>query len=172
MTEKQKDYLLGSKFTVYTDNNPWVYTLEGQLGAAQICCLSEHALFNFHIKNWTGRSNKTADPLHHHQQTYDSSYSSFAESEEYNTVSYATICEDVTDIVSWVKLSIELMQELINWSTCSNNTSVTRDSVVLDNMVGILGKTMPDDMKGIQEEDPDISEVIMFVKAGRKPMTA
>ena len=34
--EKFKDYLLGSKFTVYTDNNPLVYIKSSKLGAAQI----------------------------------------------------------------------------------------------------------------------------------------
>ena len=34
--EKFKDYLLGSKFTVYTDNNPIVHIQNSKLGAAQI----------------------------------------------------------------------------------------------------------------------------------------
>ena len=34
--EKFKDYLLGSKFTVFTDNNPLVYVKTSKLGAAQI----------------------------------------------------------------------------------------------------------------------------------------
>ena len=33
--EKFKDYLLGSKFTVFTDNNPLVYVKTSKLGAAQ-----------------------------------------------------------------------------------------------------------------------------------------
>ena len=34
--KKFKDYLLGSKFTVYTDNNPLVYVKTSKLGMAQI----------------------------------------------------------------------------------------------------------------------------------------
>ena len=34
--EKFKGYLLGSKFTVFTDNNPLVYVNTSKLGAAQI----------------------------------------------------------------------------------------------------------------------------------------
>ena len=41
--EKFKDYLLGSKFTVYTDNNPLVYVKSSKLGAAQIRWLSKLA---------------------------------------------------------------------------------------------------------------------------------
>ena len=44
--DKFKDYLLGSRFTVYTDNNPLVYVKTSKLGAAQIRWLSELALFD------------------------------------------------------------------------------------------------------------------------------
>ena len=47
--EKFKDYLLDSKFTVYTDNNELVYVKTSKLGAAQIRWLSELALYDFNI---------------------------------------------------------------------------------------------------------------------------
>ena len=37
VTEKFRDYLLGSKFTVYTDNNPLAYKQTSKLSASQIC---------------------------------------------------------------------------------------------------------------------------------------
>ena len=61
--EKFKDYLLGSKFTVYTDNNPLVYVKTSKLGAAQIRWLSELALYDFDIIYRTGKSNLVADAL-------------------------------------------------------------------------------------------------------------
>ena len=57
VTEKFKDYLLGSQFTVYTDNNPLAYVKGSKLGVAQIRWLSELALFDFDIKC----SNQAAD---------------------------------------------------------------------------------------------------------------
>ena len=66
VTEKFKDYLLGSRFTVYTDNNPLAYVKGSKLGAAQIRWLSELALFDFDIKYRTGKSNQAADALSHH----------------------------------------------------------------------------------------------------------
>ena len=63
MCEKFKDYLLGSKFTVYTDNNPLVYVKTSKLGAAQIHWLSELALYDFDIMYRTGKSNLVADAL-------------------------------------------------------------------------------------------------------------
>ena len=45
--DKFKDYLLGSKFTVFTDNNPLCYIRSSKLGAAQICWLSKLVLYDF-----------------------------------------------------------------------------------------------------------------------------
>ena len=64
--EKFHDYLLGSKFHVYTDNSPLAYVRESRLGTAQIQWLSEVALFDFTIHYRTGRSNRAADALSRH----------------------------------------------------------------------------------------------------------
>ena len=61
--EKFKDYVLGSKFTVYMDNNPLVYVKTSKLGVAQIHWLSELALYDFDIVYRTGKSNLVADTL-------------------------------------------------------------------------------------------------------------
>ena len=57
VTEKFRDYLLGSKFTVYTDNNPLAYIQTSKVGSSQIHWLSELALFNFNIIYRSGKSN-------------------------------------------------------------------------------------------------------------------
>ena len=61
--EKFKDYLLGSKFTVFIDNNPLVYVKTSKLGTTQICWLSELALYDFDIVYQTGHRNLIADAL-------------------------------------------------------------------------------------------------------------
>ena len=63
MCEKFRDYLIGSKFTVLTDNNPLTYMCMFHLGAAQIHWLSDLALFDFEIKYRAGKSNQAADAL-------------------------------------------------------------------------------------------------------------
>ena len=54
VTEKFRDYFMGSKFTVYTDNNPLAYVQNSKLGASQVCWLSELALFDFNIVYGSG----------------------------------------------------------------------------------------------------------------------
>ena len=60
---KFKDYLLGSKFTVFTDNNPLCYIKSSKPGAAQIRWLSKLTLYDFDIIYRTGKSNLVADTL-------------------------------------------------------------------------------------------------------------
>ena len=98
VTEKFRDYLLGSKFTVYTDNNPLAYVKESKLGAAQIRWLSKLALFDFDIKYRSGKSNQAADALSHHPAT-DIEILSNTESDRYKTISYAVMCDDLSDVI-------------------------------------------------------------------------
>ena len=48
---------------VYMDNNPLVYVKTSKLGVAQICWLSELALYDFNIVYRTGKSNLVTDAL-------------------------------------------------------------------------------------------------------------
>ena len=65
---KFKDYLLGSKFTVFTDNNSLCYIKSSKLGAAQNRWSSELPLYNFDIVYHSGKSNLVADALSHHPE--------------------------------------------------------------------------------------------------------
>ena len=96
--EKFRDYLLGSRFTVYTDNNPLAYVKESKLGVAQIRWLSELALFDFDIKYRSDKSNQAADALSHHPKTVDENFSN-SESDGYETILYAVICDDLRKVI-------------------------------------------------------------------------
>ncbi|CAI5643241.1 unnamed protein product [Oreochromis niloticus] len=63
MTEKFRDYLLGQKCTVYTDNNPLSHLSTAKLGATEQRWAAQLAAFDFTIKYRPGRSNKNADAL-------------------------------------------------------------------------------------------------------------
>ena len=94
--EKFKDYLLGSKFTVFTDNNPLVYVKTIKLGAAQICWPSELALYDFDIVYQTGHSNLIADTLSRRPEAEGENHNqtcSDNDDEEWQPISYSTICE-------------------------------------------------------------------------------
>ena len=108
MTEKLWDYLLGSKLTVFTDNNPLPYIRESKLGVAQISMVEQTcALFDFDIKYRINieqvRSNKAADTLSHHPNDSEEMDSN-PESEEYETILYAIECEELGEILDGKKV--------------------------------------------------------------------
>ena len=68
--EKLRDYILASKYTIYTNKNLLVCVRKSKLGAAYIHWLGELALFDFNIKYWTVKTNKAADTLSCPPNTY------------------------------------------------------------------------------------------------------
>ncbi len=73
MTEKFREYLLGHKCVVYTDNNPLSYLSSAKLGATEQRWAAQLALFDFDIRYRSGRVNKNADALslQHHPGGWD-----------------------------------------------------------------------------------------------------
>ncbi len=63
MTEKFREYLLGNKCVVFTDNNPLSHLTSAKLGATEQRWVSQLAAFDFEIKYRSGKSNKNADAL-------------------------------------------------------------------------------------------------------------
>ena len=64
VTEKFKDYLLGSKFEIITDNNPLSYLqTSAKLGATEQRWQAQLAQFNFTITYRSGKLNRAADAL-------------------------------------------------------------------------------------------------------------
>ena len=129
--EKFKDYLLGSKFTVYTDNNPLVYVKTSKLGVAQICWLSELVLYDFNIVYHTGKSNLVADTLSRRPESLSSNNRGGEDDSDeeweaisypitntrkfygdYTTISNQVIFKELTEVISGVKISHDLKERI------------------------------------------------------------
>ena len=169
VTEKFRDYLLGSKFTVYTDNNPLAYVKESKLRVAQIRWLSELALFDFDIKYRSGKLNQAADALSRHPAT-DIEILSDTESDGYKTILYAVMCDDLSEVIKGEKLPLDLKRAV--QTEMSQQAPASRKINVHSGMVHVLSRVTPSMMKEAQEEDIDISKTINYVKSGKKPMLA
>ncbi|XP_041853008.1 uncharacterized protein LOC121647552 [Melanotaenia boesemani] len=63
MTEKFREYLLGHRCVVYTDNNPLRHLTSAKLGATEQRWAAQLASFDFELKYRSGSSNKNADAL-------------------------------------------------------------------------------------------------------------
>ena len=107
MMEKLRDYRLGSKVTIYTDNNPLAYVKESKLGVAEIRLLSELAIFDFDIKYRSGKLNQAADTLSCYPKIEDKNFSN-CESDRYETISYAVICDNLSEVIKEEKLPLEV----------------------------------------------------------------
>ena len=168
VTEKFRDYLLGSRFTVYTDNNPLAYVKESKLGAAQIRWLSELALFDFDIKYRSGKLNQAADALSRRPVTDE--ILSNTESDGYETISYAVMCDDLSEVIEGEKLPLDLKRavQVGIGQQAPGSSKINAHS----GMVDVLSRVTPGMMKEAQEEDVDISKTIRYVKSGKKPMLA
>lgn len=63
VTEKNKEYLMYSKFTVVTDHNPLRYLYSANLGAVEQHRVAQLAKYNFEVCYKPGRHNTNADAL-------------------------------------------------------------------------------------------------------------
>lgn len=63
ISEKFREYLLGSKCTVYTDNNPLSHFQNLKLGASEQQWAAQLAAFDFTVHYRPGRNNGNADSL-------------------------------------------------------------------------------------------------------------
>ena len=63
VTKKFRSYLLGSKFTILTDNNPLCHLSTASLGAIQQRWVAQLAIFDFDVRYRPGRYNTAADAL-------------------------------------------------------------------------------------------------------------
>ena len=169
VTEEFRDYLLGSKLTVYTDNHPLAYVKESKIGAPQIRWFSKLALFDFNIKHRSGKSNQAADALSCHPMT-NSEILSNTESDGYKTILYTVMCDDLSEVVKGEKLPLDLKRAV--QAEISQQAPDSRKINVHIGMVDILSRVTPSMMKEAQEEDVDISKTICYVKSGKKPMLA
>ena len=63
MSDKFREYLLGHKCIVFTDNNPLSHLSSAKLGALEQRWVAQLASFNFEIRYRSGKSNTNADAL-------------------------------------------------------------------------------------------------------------
>ncbi|PIK59004.1 putative thy-1 membrane glycoprotein isoform X1 [Apostichopus japonicus] len=63
VTEKFRDYLYGSQFTVYTDHNPLVYLKKAHLNTTEMRWTARLSSYNFNIVYRPGKDNGNADAL-------------------------------------------------------------------------------------------------------------
>ena len=117
--EKFRDYLLGSEWTVYTDNNSLSYLqTSARLGGTEMRWAAELALFQLNIKYRSGKGNSNADALSrklHHEQEPQSVRSEeihwSVESEDIFGIHLGTRLSEVNNLVESESISRQASSE-------------------------------------------------------------
>ena len=146
------------------ENKPLPYVRESKLGVVQIWWASELVPFDFDIKHRTHKLNKAADTLGHHPFV-PSEMDSESELEEYETISYARVCEKLENIINGEELPRECkvaIKERIS-------RPADQDLELHTNVIEALIKMSPSQMKEVQQSDPFIFQVVQYIKAWKKP---
>ena len=173
--EKFKDYLLGSKFTVFTDNNPLVYVKTSKLGTAQIRWLSELALYDFNIVYRTGRSNLIADTLSRRPEGEGEVHDQIRsdnEDEEWQAISYTTVCEEIEGLVGGVKVGRALKERIQVVQSAEDDVYGTHKIEVVTGMVDVFYQVPSTTMAEHQAKDNQLAPVLEWVREGKQPTKA
>jgi transposase InsO family protein len=141
--EKFRGYLLGSRFTIFSDNNPLSYLLtSAKLGAVEQRWASELALFHFDIRYRSGKENVNADLLSR------------------NPVEVAEEQEE-----DYVPAEVS-MSTRISEAVCSCISSTREDSTMLPETPQPAIQTFPsiseEELARAQHEDPDIGKLLNY----------
>ena len=173
--DKFRDYLIGSWFTMLTDNNPLTYVRISCLGAAQIRWLSDLMLFDFEIKYRDGKTNQAADALSQWPGNPDSSSESLDGEEEWVTISYEMVCQIFDHHLNSANLPYHVKHEIrtnIRYVEMANSTINLQSTNVINAQlqeVKLFSSIMPKQMVVYQKKDFQLSLVYDKVSSNLKP---
>ena len=173
--KKCKDYLLGSKFTIFSDNNPLVYVKTSKLGAAQIHWLSKLALYDFDIIYRTGRSILVTDALSHRPEAEGENHNQTCSNNddgEWQAISYSAICEELQGIIGGVKVEHSLRERIQVVQSAKDDIYGSCKIEVIAGMVDVFHQVPSITMAEHQEKDNQLGPVLEWVREGKQPTKA
>ena len=173
--EKFKDYLLGSKFNVFTDNNPLVYVKTSKLGAAQIRWLSELALYDFDIVYHTGCGNLVTDALSRRPEAEGENHNQICsnnDDEEWQAISYSAICEELQGIIGGEKVEHSLRERIQVIQSAEDDICGSCKIEVVTGMVDVFHQVPSTTMAEHQAKDNQLAPVLEWVREGKQPTKA
>ena len=180
--DKFKDYLLGSKFTVFTDNNPLCYIKSSKLGAAQIRWLSELALYDFDIVYHSGKSNLVADALSHRpevEEEIEKEIPPESDDDEWIAVSYPVkeqgghissmeFNQVISELVGGTKIDKKLKDHVHIMDVAKEKLN-GKTIEVATRMVNLFDSITPKEMAKFQCQDNQIAPILAYVEQDQKP---
>jgi hypothetical protein len=152
VTDKFREYLLGARFEVYTDNNPLCYLKSAKLGALETRWVAQLAQFDFAMKYRSGKSNGNADSLSRQQKRVDD-------------IRLEEVWSDATNASSLQCIRNEGISPVTQET---GGVVVSMESVMATSTLPEYSNT---DLMREQVEDDVLQRVLHWWKGGNKPTT-
>lgn len=151
ITEKFHEYLLGSDFTVYTDNNPLAHLATARLGAVEQRWVARLASYRFQVKHRSGKSNVNADVLSRYP------------------VGAAVVPEedDGMEVPGFEEVTVEVVQACLSGSCSAASTGPVSDQPPPSGGSRIGQDWTMERWAEIQQQDPVISRVLHVFQTKR-----
>lgn len=164
VTKKFRDYLLGSHFTILTDNNPLSHIMTSKRTSAEMSWLADLAQFDFDIKYRTGKSNVVPDALSRHPIDDRSELPVSGCLQMYvHSLSLESVQECVGDLIGGA-----LLPEYLLFGLCAQSVSEHDPCVpCIDECTFMPSFTLPE-IVNMQQLDCDLKKVIDIVRKGEK----
>lgn len=163
VTEKFRSYLLGSKFTIITDNNPLCHLTTAKLGAIEQRWAAQLAVFDFEVKYRPGRCNTAADALSRRPGSSEPDF----ESEDAEYDGCVAICNSLK---TGTALGPNLLAAGVE---CSEVWQLQASLAGEDDVAGENTPTLPGyskaELSQFQESDPTLSVFKKFWRQQKKP---
>ena len=161
VTIKFRDILIGSKFVVFTDNNPLSYVqTTTKIGSTEMRWIAELAVFDFAIKYRSGRSNRNADAL-----SRKTDHGIEPENFRVNNIDEEVSVDKCLRLGTMVPEELKTVYYENIDATWLEEVSVR--SEVTEQAIGALPSISSQEMCQLQKTDSVISRIISLRKTGK-----
>ena len=172
VADKFREYLLGSEFVVYTDNNPLTYLQsKSKLKAVEQRWAAELASFNFKIEYRAGKNNTNADALS--RVRWDKNHESITKGRENaggdDEESTTYVAEMLATVANTTKVPERVQLGLLEDAIRIGELGVTRPADECAEQATSLPFIPKDQIAAIQQKDAATFRLKYYLDLGRKP---
>jgi transposase InsO family protein len=158
VTEKLREYLLGSTFTVLTDNNPLAYIHKVKLHATELRWVAQLAQFNFEIKYRSGKKNGAADALSRMHKCPELDFEVMSSDEVNSELDEIVLSSQIPK-----ELSIAFQESMI---VSAESLEVNLDT---PQAIGALPSYSHDEISELQRKDAEIGKLVRHWEEKKMP---